>query len=158
VEACLTGVITVRRKGGVAELCIPEMDFDRVDGGFCEQYCNACSQVCPTAAILPISIEQKERRKIATASIKREACLAWEDRKACMACDEFCAYNAIEHRTGHDGIPEPIVNQEKCRGCGACRNICPAIRQGNAVEIEAVSVQSQLTKEEIESVLPNDPA
>ncbi|MDF7805936.1 4Fe-4S dicluster domain-containing protein [Pontiellaceae bacterium B12219] len=154
VDVCLTGVLTVRKKGGVAELCIPEMDFDRVDGGFCEQYCNACSQVCPTGAIQSIRLEEKENRKIATASIKREACLAWEERQECMACDEFCAYNAIEHRTGRDGIPKPIVNPKKCRGCGACRNICPAIREGNAVEMEAVAVQTQISKADDESELP----
>lgn len=142
VDACISGVLTVRKKGGVAEFCLPEMDFDRTRGAFCEQYCNACMQVCPTGAIRNLTMEEKQRYKIATASIVREACLAWNERLECLACDEFCAYNAIEMRPGKDGIPLPIVNQKKCRGCGACRNICPAIRQGNAVKIEAKSRQS----------------
>ena len=120
VNACPTGVLTVRKKGGVAELCIPEMDFMRTDGAYCEQYCNACSQVCPTGAIASLSLEEKQQRKIATASIIRESCLAWEDRLECVACDEFCGYKSIEMRIGNDGIPKPVINPKKCRGCGAC--------------------------------------
>ena len=154
VNACPTGVLAVRKKGGVAELCIPELDFDKHDGAYCEQYCNACLQVCPTGAIQSLSMERKQQQKIATASIIREACLAWEDRQECMACDEFCGYNAIEMRTGNDGIPKPVVNSLKCRGCGACRNICPATRIGNAVKIEPLACQTLITPEDDESVLP----
>ncbi|MEN7973057.1 MAG: 4Fe-4S dicluster domain-containing protein [Verrucomicrobiota bacterium] len=153
VNACPTGVLTVRKKGGVAELCIPEMDFDRHDGAYCEQYCNICSQVCPTGAIKTLAEEEKQQRKIATASILREACLAWEDRQECLACDEFCGYNAFEMRTGNDGLPKPVVNPRKCRGCGACRNICPATRAGNAVKIEPLSIQETITEEDDNSVL-----
>jgi len=107
--------------------CLPEMDFDREDGAYCEQYCNLCTTVCPTGAIQFLSEEEKQQRKIATAKIRRGACIAWEDRKECLACDEFCGYNAFELSEGEDGIPQPTINQRKCRGCGACRNICPAI-------------------------------
>ncbi|MEN8254724.1 MAG: 4Fe-4S dicluster domain-containing protein, partial [Verrucomicrobiota bacterium] len=153
VNVCPTGVLSVRKKGGVAELCIPELDFDKHDGAYCEQYCNACLQVCPTGAIQSLSMERKQQQRIATASIIREACLAWEDRKECLACDEFCGYNAIEMRTGRDGIPKPVVNPRKCRGCGACRNICPATRDGNAVKIEPLYTQTVVTEEDDNSIL-----
>jgi len=153
VNTCPTGVLTVRKKGGLAEFCLPEMDFDRCDGAYCEQYCNACLQICPTGALRSLSLERKQRQKVATASIIREACLAWEDRQECMACDEFCGYNAIEMRTGNDGIPKPIVNPRKCRGCGACRNICPATRIGNAVKIEPLTVQKVVSEEDDNSVV-----
>lgn len=156
VNICPTGVLTVRKKGGIAELCIPELDFDKHDGAYCEQYCNACLKICPTGAIQLLSMERKQQQKIATASIIREACLAWEDRQECMACDEFCGYNAIELRTGNDGIPKPIVNPRKCRGCGACRNICPATRIGNAIKIEPLSVQEVITEEDDDSVIPRN--
>jgi len=145
VNACPTGVLTVRKKGGVAEFCIPELDFDKHDGAYCEQYCNACLQVCPTGAIRSLSMERKQQQKIAVASIIREACLAWEDRLECVACDEYCGYNAIEMRTGNDGIPKPVVNPRKCRGCGACRNICPATRDGNAVKIDPLYTQEPIS-------------
>jgi ferredoxin len=154
VNACPTGVLTVRDKSGIAELCIPEMDFLRVEGAFCEQYCDACSQVCPSGAIAAMTLEEKQQRKIATASIKREACLAWEDRLDCVACDEYCAYKSIEMRTGRDGIPKPFINPKKCRGCGACQNICPAIRDGNAVVMEPRHCQTIITPEDDASRLP----
>lgn len=157
VKVCPTGVLTVRNQRGVAELCIPEMDFIRTDGAYCEQYCNACSQVCPTGAIRWLSMEEKQQRKVATASIIREACLAWEERQECMACDEFCGYNAIEASIGSDGVPKPMVNPRKCRGCGACQNICPAIRAGNAVSIKPVSAQTVITEEDDNSTLGNNP-
>ncbi len=153
VNACPTGVLTVRKRGGIAELCIPEMDFLRADGAYCEQYCNACSQVCPTGAIHSLTEEEKQQRKVGTASIIREACLAWEERQECLACDEFCGYNAIEIRTGGDSIPKPVVNPKKCRGCGACRNICPATRIGNAVKVEPVSTQTTITEADDNSTL-----
>ncbi len=153
IGLCPTGVLTVRKSGGVAEFCIPEMDFDKTDGSYCEQYCNACSQVCPTGAIQHLTMDEKQQRKVATASIIREACLAWEDRTECMACDEFCGYNAIEHRTGRDGIAKPVVNQRKCRGCGACRNICPATRIGNAIKIEPLYIQEKITEADDNSVI-----
>lgn len=145
INVCPTGVITVRKNGGVAEFCIPELDFDKHEGAYCEQYCDACLKVCPTGAIQPLSMDRKQHQKIATASIIRESCLAWEDRLECLACDEFCGYNAIEMRVGHDGIPQPIVNQKKCRGCGACRNVCPATRAGNAVDIQPLYTQELIT-------------
>ncbi|HEY5653877.1 MAG TPA: 4Fe-4S dicluster domain-containing protein [Pontiella sp.] len=153
LKVCPTGVLTVRKKGGVAELCIPELDFDRHDGAYCEQYCHACLRVCPTGAIQSLSIERKQRQKIATASIVREACLGWEDHLECVACDEFCGYKAIEMHLGTNGIPKPIINQRKCRGCGACRNICPATRRGNAVKIEPLYTHKQVTEDDDRSAV-----
>jgi len=136
VNICPTEVLVVRKEGGLAELCLPEMDFDRFEGSYCEQYCNECLLVCPTGALRSLSLEQKQQQKLGTASIIREACLAWEDHKECLACDEYCGYNAIDIKIGKNGIPKPIIDAEKCRGCGACRNVCPAVRVGNAVHIQ----------------------
>jgi ferredoxin len=155
IGTCPSGVLTVRKKGGVAEFCIPEMDFDRKRGTYCEQYCNACSQICPSGAIQAISMDEKQLRKVGTASIIRESCIAWHEGKECLACDEFCGYNAMEAPLGCDGIPKPFVNQQKCRGCGACRNVCPAIREGNAISIETQLRQTVITVEEDASTLPH---
>ncbi|QBG47151.1 4Fe-4S dicluster domain-containing protein [Verrucomicrobia bacterium S94] len=151
VNVCPTGVLTVRKEGGLAEFCLPEMDFDRMDGSYCEQYCNVCTTVCPTGAIRFLNEDEKQQRKIATARIRRGACLAWEDRQECMACDEFCGYNAIEMHEGKDGIPLPEINPLKCRGCGACRNICPAIDRGNAIEMTPLTTQTMITAADDES-------
>ncbi len=148
VKVCPTGVLTVRKQGGLAELCLPELNFDKHDGAYCEQYCNICTTVCPTGAIRFLSEEDKQNRKIATARIRRGACLAWQDRQECLACDEFCGYNAFEVGEGKDGIPLPEINPRKCRGCGACRNICPAINRGNAITMIPLTEQKMITEED----------
>jgi len=145
VNICPTEVLVVRKEGGLAELCLPEMDFDRCEGSFCEQYCNECMLVCPTGALRSLSLEQKQKQKVATASIIRDACLAWADHQECMACDEYCGYNAIDMHEGKNGIPKPIIDAEKCRGCGACRNVCPAVRMGKAVHIQPLLTPRMVT-------------
>jgi ferredoxin len=61
--------------------------------------CTACSHVCPTAAIRPISIEEKLGRgpfekagpiRIGTAFVDRGRCLPWAMDKPCIVCQENC--------------------------------------------------------------------
>lgn len=150
VNACPSGVLTVRKAGGLAELCLPELDFDKHEGAYCRYDCNACSEVCPTGAIQDLPMDKKRQQKIANAYIIREACISWEDREECMDCAEACPYGAIEVRGRGRGVECPKINQEKCRGCGACRNVCPATRLGNAVQIEPLTEQK--------TILPKDDA
>lgn len=152
VNACPSGVLTVRKGGGVAELCLPELDFDRHEGAFCRYGCTNCSDVCPTGAIKSLPIQEKRRQKIANVYIDRDACIPWVDREECMDCAEVCRHDAVEVRGRGRGILRPFINQEKCSGCGACRNICPASKMGNAVKIEPLAVPTRITDEAYESV------
>jgi len=121
----------------------PEMDADK---GVCEQYCNKCGTVCPTGAISFLTEEAKQKLQIGIAEVIRPACLAWTDKEHCMVCQEFCPYGAIKIDEGPDGIPRPIVKEDVCRGCGACQNACPAVRQGKAILIRGVEKQGFLAK------------
>ncbi len=133
VNVCPTQVIQARFH--------PEMDFDR---GYCLESCNECSQVCPAGALTALTGEQKRLRQIGIAQVKRSACLAWADGLYCMVCQEFCPYNAVETNRGEGGIPRPVVNPQRCRGCGACQNHCPAIREGKAIIVHGVERQNVL--------------
>jgi ferredoxin len=142
VRACPSQIIKIRQTGdGIAELALPELTFDQGTGVYCRETCNVCSQVCPTGAIRPISVEAKRLRKIGEARVIRDACLCWNDKEVCMLCASYCPYGAIEAHYG-DGngrgarIAKPIVNPHKCRGCGACQAVCPAVRMGKAIVIE----------------------
>lgn len=152
VTVCPTKVITVRKPGdGLAEFCLPELKYDQSEDSYCEEFCNACSQACPTGAIRPLTEEVKRMRKIGTARVIREACIAWADKQECMACDEFCAYNAIETHYGKGPgrgakIPRPVVNPHKCRGCGACQAVCPAVRLGKAIVVDPLVIQETIDK------------
>ncbi len=61
--------------------------------------CTACSHICPTAAIRPISLDEKLGRgafekagpiQIGTAFIDRSRCLPWAIDKPCIVCQENC--------------------------------------------------------------------
>ena len=95
--------------------------------GSCDKNCNKCSQVCPTGAIKRLSIEKKQKTRIAMAMIKKENCIE------CGLCETSCPYGAII--ITKEGIS---INAEKCIGCGACKKAC----NSDAIEIYAVKKQS----------------
>ncbi len=146
LNVCPTDVLRVRYTAGrpVVQLFIPELD---PDAGFCDQFCNRCTQACPTGAILPLTLEAKQRRQLGIALVRQDACLAWADGKYCMVCQEFCPYQAIDTDTGPKDLPRPMVNADRCRGCGACQYECPAVRLGKAIIVDAVPDQQVLERD-----------
>lgn len=142
LRVCPTGIIRVKSGGSVNELSIPELRFDN---GTCEESCNRCSQVCPTGAIRKLSDDTKSRRQIGFAKVEKEKCLAWTDNEYCMVCDEYCPYSAIETEW-HGDIARPVINQDLCRGCGACENACPAIRAGKAIFVHPLRPQQTIKR------------
>jgi MauM/NapG family ferredoxin protein len=120
--------------GGVAGLFSPVLLPRR---GPCEPGCNACGRVCPTRALRPLPPEEKQRAKIGTAFVLRQKCLAWEQGKRCVVCQEICPYGAVSLRPMPDpsAPPAPVVRAERCFGCGACEHHCPV--ESPAVVVEA---------------------
>ena len=92
---------------------------------YCFQDCVACTKVCPTGALRPITVEEKHARPIGLAVIDLKKCLAWEKKEYCAVCDEYCPYKAVKLEE-RNGVNCPIVDPAKCRGCGACESNCPA--------------------------------
>ena len=125
ISACPVAIIKVKKGGPLNELAIPELVFEEYG---CEEACNCCSEACPTGAIRSISHNEKWKTQIGIARVKKGKCLAWADKQYCMVCDEYCPYNAIETHWLGD-IACPVVNEELCRGCGACEGACPAMEQ-----------------------------
>ncbi len=96
--------------------------------GGCEKNCNLCGQHCPTGAIRNLSLEEKSYARIGTAVIDRARCIAWEQNRVCLVCDEACQYNAIEafNETIHgETLLRPFVDERLCIGCGVCESRCP---------------------------------
>ncbi len=109
---------------------------------FCFQDCAACTQVCPTGALRPLSTQQKKQVALGIARVDKKTCIAWEKGEHCVVCQEFCPYQAvIEVR--HKGVNCPVIDPDKCRGCGACESQCPA--QPVAIVIEGLNPQPVLT-------------
>jgi ferredoxin/mannose-6-phosphate isomerase-like protein (cupin superfamily) len=92
---------------------------------YCFQDCTKCSQVCPTGALRPITVEEKKRTPIGIAVVDHKKCIAWENNEYCAVCDEYCPFKAIKLVKRKD-VMCPIVEADKCRGCGACESACPA--------------------------------
>lgn len=80
--------------------------------------CFTCQKVCPTGAIAQMPLEQV---KMGTAEIDKLRCIAWNEKKLCVICGEQCPALAIEV----DVQNRPIVQANKCVGCGTCEKACP---------------------------------
>jgi ferredoxin len=105
--------------------------------GPCDPRCERCGYACPTGAILPLTGAERIWAKTGTAVLDKKTCIAWEGKKACMACDEACVYGAAKAslRPGHKwAVPE--IAQDKCAGCGACEHACP-VRPKRAIKVTA---------------------
>jgi ferredoxin len=82
--------------------------------------------ICPTGAIRELSLIEKRWAKIGTAVVIKERCLAWSNNKSCMVCQEVCPYGAINILPmAGSQYPVPIVNADRCFGCGYCEQHCP---------------------------------
>jgi ferredoxin len=108
--------------------------------GGCEKNCNLCGQVCPTGAIRKLPLEEKIFATMGTAVIDRARCIAWEQDKVCLICDEACPFNAIsslnETVLGVT-ILRPFIDERICTGCGLCEAKCP-IEGESAIPIYAI--------------------
>jgi ferredoxin-type protein NapG len=85
--------------------------------GYCD-FCGKCVEVCPTDALRPF---ERKSAKIGLAAVT-DRCIAWNSG-GCTACGKQCPEKAI----AFDALKRPVVNSEKCNGCGLCEKICPAL-------------------------------
>ena len=115
-------------ESGIDGLFTPVLKFrssDPVQEQYCFHDCVKCSQVCPTGALRPITAAEKKRMPIGIAVVDRKKCIAWENNEYCAVCDEYCPFKAIK-LVKHRDVMCPIVENDLCRGCGACESACPA--------------------------------
>lgn len=135
VSACPNNVL--RPSTDLQHFMQPQMYYDK---GYCRPECTACSQVCPTGAILPVMKEQKLLMHIGTASVNLDLCFAATGKESCGNCARHCPNGAImmvENPKGGNRIP--AVLEDKCIGCGACEFLCPS-RPVSAITVNGRSV------------------
>lgn len=116
ISHCSTGVIraaTTGDYGSIQGLLHPVMDFDRAR---CAYGCTRCNNLCPTGALLPLTLDEKRQTVIGRAIPIHANCIG------CGQCERACPRGAIKL----DAARRPIVNAARCIGCGACQNVCPA--------------------------------
>ena len=142
VAACPNQVL--RPSTDLEKLMQPEMSYER---GYCRLECNKCSQICPAGAIKPISIEEKSSIQMGHAVVNLDACVVNKDNVSCGNCARHCPVGAIrmvkKNPENEDSLRIPTVNEERCIGCGACENLCPA-RPFTAIHIEGHEVHRDI--------------
>ena len=118
---------------GLSYLLNPYMSYEN---SFCNYACTVCSEVCPTHAIQPITVEQKKVIQIGVANFYIDKCVVKTEGTDCGACSEHCPTQAV-HMIPYDGtITIPKVEPELCVGCGGCESICP-VRPERAIVVFA---------------------
>lgn len=134
VSACPNGVL--RPSSSLENLMQPDMSYER---GYCRPECVRCSEVCPSGAIRPITVAEKSSVQIGHAVYLYENCVVNTDGVECGNCARHCPSGAIQMVPSVAGVPDspklPVINEERCIGCGACENLCPA-RPFSAIYVE----------------------
>lgn len=118
----------------------PVMSYER---GYCRPECTKCAEVCPTDAIHLTNKAEKSAIQIGHAVWVKDRCIPLTDGQACGNCARHCPTGAITMIPSDSSNPEslkiPAVDTEKCIGCGACENLCPA-RPLSAIYVEGHEV------------------
>lgn len=135
----------------------------------CHQDCNFCTQVCPTGAIQPLDILVKQKTHMGLAVVNKKTCLPFdgENREDCNLCYVECeqaGYRAIEMKPIEipidreeleaQGFSEfvidemskinaPVVDPEKCTGCGICTYRCQTtyVKQTKRMDRAAIIIE-----------------
>ncbi len=111
--------------------------------GYCEYNCTLCGQVCPTGAIAPLKLPEKQKYVIGLAVINKDRCLPFAKGVECLVCEEHCptGQKAIvmeEKDLLIDGemrrLKFPKVVDKLCIGCGICETRCP-VEGASAVRV-----------------------
>lgn len=120
------------------------------ENGYCRPECTKCSEVCPAGAIKPIAKEEKSSTQIGHAVVIVENCLATTKEFTCGNCERHCPTGAIqmvvknkEDEGKRNAVKIPVVDEERCIGCGACENLCPS-RPISAIYVEGHEVHKTI--------------
>lgn len=134
VQSCPNDVLRASSK--LDTFMQPEMSYEL---GYCRPSCTTCSEVCPAGAITKVTPEQKTSIQIGHAVWIGQNCVPLRDGVTCGNCAKHCPSGAItmmHYDPDDESSPKiPIINEERCIGCGACEHVCPA-RPFSAIFVE----------------------
>ncbi len=139
---------------GPGGIMMPQVDYNH---GMCEYSCTTCSNVCPTGALTPLKLREKQTVRIGMVTYYRERCIIVTNGTYCGACAEHCPTGAIEMVPWKDGLTLPRVNPEVCIGCGGCEYICP-VQPKKAVIVSGVKHQDNARRPQTTKLPPSEKA
>ncbi len=128
LRACNKRVL-VRGSGFYPEL--------KLGAGFCT-FCEACVDVCKTGALDKVSASEPWAYKAEVA----DNCLSLMGT-TCRVCEDSCLPRAIRMRPELGGRYRPIIDVERCNGCGACLSPCPTNALSVALPAPAISSERE---------------
>jgi ferredoxin-type protein NapF len=97
----------------------PEVDFSK---GECT-FCGNCVESCQADAFS--TQENMPGNAWATQVAVLETCLSI-NKITCRSCGDHCDTGAIRFQLQVGGSAIPIIQHDRCTGCGACVFICPS--------------------------------
>ncbi len=133
---------------GLGYLLRPHVSYQ---DSYCNYECTICSEVCPTHAIRPLSVEEKVTTQIGIVNFYIDRCIVKTEGTDCGACSEHCPTQAV-HMVPYTGtLTIPEVIPDLCVGCGGCESICP-VRPERAIIVLANTVHQYVQKPDEEEV------
>jgi ferredoxin len=123
---------------------------------YCTFECIRCTEVCPTGAILPLTVEKKKTLQIGKTNFVKENCVVETEGTACGACSERCPTKAVIMVPYKNSLRIPEVKNEYCVGCGACEYACPTkpykaiYVEGNPVHLIAKEAPEERFEQEVD--------
>ncbi len=123
IRACPTHIIQAdSTEHGISGWLAPVVRFA---DDYCREDCTRCTEACPSGALTPVAVEDKQRAWIGLARVDMDVCWLGDDRD-CAACRTHCPFDAISFRFDEDTyVLTPEIDPERCPGCGACEVACP---------------------------------
>lgn len=124
VTQCPTNVlIPTAFEYGLSGFMQPKMYFDK---GFCQPNCTICMDVCPSGALSPLPLKEKQMTQVGQVHFTIEQCVVYTNHTDCGSCSEHCPTQAVKMVNYKDGLTIPHITPEICIGCGGCEYACPA--------------------------------
>lgn len=145
VQACPPKVILVAPQNYGNQVGTPYIDAANGACVLCEGF--PCVKACPTGALR--DVEETKDCKMGIAIVDRDLCIALEGNRCevcyrvCPLIDEAITLELVKRpKDDIHTIFEPVVNPEKCVGCGLCEERCVIREPGVAIRIKPSSIKN----------------
>jgi len=120
----------------IAEDGTPTLSFKQNGCTFCDECAQACEE-----GVLSLGNTETAESLNTIFRISLEACVAHHG-VICSSCKEPCIDNAILF----NGMFAPVIDDDKCTGCGFCMARCPT----QAISYTIFEIKNDINIEEIE--------
>jgi ferredoxin len=137
---------------GLSGIMLPRLNFR---AAHCNYECTICMDICPTGALVPLTIEEKKLTQTGTSRFIKENCVVFTDNTACGACSEHCPTKAVSMVPYQNPLNKPLlipeVNNDYCVGCGGCEHACPT-KPYKAIYVDGHPVHKRARKPVIQKI------